>query len=688
MDRCFHFLINVDQCLNMSNFDMFFYKMENQQRFYLNNVTFFSESSRKDSLRSVVEDIRMYLDKYPFRVGDYQITLAMRQPFQKERTWETSLLYKILRIIYELRRAHIFIGSKESVEKTVNIIMLYDSDFRAEAVNLENYWENSFETEYQLLLDYLRVPRDSIDSEEDFRACLSEIFDTFGKTRVEEDSIIYLLKCFLYRFSNSDADFQTNGWEEDEYDLNFEQLYEENEDDRPVSSVSRDHSWLLKQYIKERTAGMQIYERLIDRNNRRQMILSLLRIVEFITMDDDCPITQEKDTRSLYNISRSRWNKVWDDDTLEIRYSQMLWEYQSSLKIALHDIERPYSTYGQKEKLPKYDPPREIKSSDSMHLGSKEDRMEELGNILRGFLNRNGHGIVQQERWDSTYKELKNRLGHMEQDLRLFADDLGTQYRFVLEKRKEEVRRWKSQKIYADKETGQKIIQIGMERERRLANLKSPHMNPSLTFQDQLNMENALEQANLDIRFFISCQKMITGANFVLLLMICAGLCLGQYTLFQYYVLQDSEKLLAWIAYIGLVIAGMFLSWWMPFHYFRRKMHDAVKTLQNSMELYVAGYLKKEEDFREYLNEINQLDYVTRYLRILVGADEAAKEKARKYLWHRSQIEAHLSKLTFFQGLIDRHAGSFSDEPRRTFLQETGELEKDVVDCMLYWPQG
>ena len=29
MDRCFHFLINVDQCLNMSNFDMFFYKINN-----------------------------------------------------------------------------------------------------------------------------------------------------------------------------------------------------------------------------------------------------------------------------------------------------------------------------------------------------------------------------------------------------------------------------------------------------------------------------------------------------------------------------------------------------------------------------------------------------------------------------------------------------------------------------------
>ena len=66
----------------MSDFDMFFYKLESQQRFYLSSATFFKKNSQ-NSLKKAIEDIRMYLDKYPFRVGDYQITLAMRQPFNE-----------------------------------------------------------------------------------------------------------------------------------------------------------------------------------------------------------------------------------------------------------------------------------------------------------------------------------------------------------------------------------------------------------------------------------------------------------------------------------------------------------------------------------------------------------------------------------------------------------------------------
>ena len=73
---------------------------------------------------------------------------------------------------------------------------------------------------------------------------------------------------------------------------------------------------------------------------------------------------------------------------------------------------------------------------------------------------------------------------------------------------------------------------------------------------------------------------------------------------------------------------------------------------------------------------------------MLIGADAAAKEKARKYLWQKVQIKRHLLKLTFFRGLIDNHSMSLEGEERKIFLQETDELEKDVVDCRLYWPQG
>ena len=213
-------------------------------------------------------------------------------------------------------------------------------------------------------------------------------------------------------------------------------------------------------------------------------------------------------------------------------------------------------------------------------------------------------------------------------------------------------------------------------------------MNPSLSFQDQLNMENALEQANLDIQFYISCLKMITIVNFVILLVISAGIGILQYTLFQVYALQATGTMLAWLAYSGLCIAGMLLAWKMPFWYFRRKMKKSVQELQKSMELYVAGFFKKEEDFCAYMNEINQLDYITRYLRLLVGADKEAKEKASKYLWHREQIRNHLDKLTFFQGLIDKYSIFSAHDNDEAPSSRNIEPEKDVVDCQLYWPQG
>ena len=689
MDTCFHFLINVDQCLNMSNFDMFFYKLESQHRFYLKNVTFLSETPG-DSLRSVIEDIRMYLDKYPFRVGDYQITLTMRQPFRKERTWETSVLYRVLRIMYELKRAHIFVGSKESIEKTVNVIMLYDSDFRVESVSLDDYWENSFETEYRLLLDALKTPMEQIGSEQEFSAYLQEIYQKIEKKKYTDEGVRYLLKCFVKRFCSTREETIPYDWEtegDEELDLSAFELLEEDRKETRISHL--DHSWMLKQYIKERTAGIQIFERLIDRNSRKQMILSLLRIVDFITMGDDMPITKEKDIRSLYSISQARWKKVWEDENLEARYSKMLWNYQNSLKHALQEAERPYADFGEKEKLPKYEPPKEIKSSEKRSSSSKEDRLEELSQILKNFLAKSsGQAAVLKEQWDSTYKTLKDRLGHMEQDLHLYAEDLSTQYKFVLEKRKEEVRRWKTQKIYADRETAKKIVELGMERERKLSNLKSPHMNPSLSFQDQLNMENALEQTNLDIQFYIACLKMITMVNFLILLVICAGIGILQYTLFQVYALQVTGTMLAWLAYSGLCIAGMFLTWRMPFWYFRRKMKKSVQKLQKSMELYVAGFFKKEEDFCAYMNEINQLDYITRYLRLLEGADKEAKEKASKYLWHREQIRNHLDKLTFFQGLIDNYSIFSAHDDDEAPSSRNIEPEKDVVDCQLYWPQG
>ena len=132
MENCFRFLINVDQCLNMSYFDIFFYKLKSQHKFHLNTAQMFG-SCAETSLRSAVTDIRLYLDKYPYHVGDFQIIVTMRSTFRNQvSNWEESMLYRLLQLDHELRRARIFINSREQTQKALNLVMLYDADFSAE----------------------------------------------------------------------------------------------------------------------------------------------------------------------------------------------------------------------------------------------------------------------------------------------------------------------------------------------------------------------------------------------------------------------------------------------------------------------------------------------------------------------------------------------------------------------------
>ena len=164
METCFRFLINVDQCLNMSNFDIFFYKLESQHKFHLNQVQLFGDSF-STSLRHAVSDIRMYLDKYPYHVGDYQLIVAMRGMYKKRSdNWEETMLYRLLQLNFELRRSRIFINSQESAEKALNLIMLYDADFSTELPKLGDYMTSCrFQTDCALFLRHIGIADPHID---------------------------------------------------------------------------------------------------------------------------------------------------------------------------------------------------------------------------------------------------------------------------------------------------------------------------------------------------------------------------------------------------------------------------------------------------------------------------------------------------------------------------------------------
>ena len=78
----FNFYINVDQCLNMSNFEMFFYKLQSEHKFHLSNVQFF-EDEGEQSLKKAFYEIRNYIDKSSFFVRDYRLIFGMRENRKK-----------------------------------------------------------------------------------------------------------------------------------------------------------------------------------------------------------------------------------------------------------------------------------------------------------------------------------------------------------------------------------------------------------------------------------------------------------------------------------------------------------------------------------------------------------------------------------------------------------------------------
>ena len=143
MDHYFRFFMNVDQCLNPSVFDMFFYQLEKQGDFHSDEVQLLGDGVEA-SLHSAVLDVRMYLDKFPFRVNDFQIVFAMRLPYRaKLGSWRDTLLYRLVWIWHELKQSHIYIGARERLETmgshALSIITLYDADFNTEIPALVSY---------------------------------------------------------------------------------------------------------------------------------------------------------------------------------------------------------------------------------------------------------------------------------------------------------------------------------------------------------------------------------------------------------------------------------------------------------------------------------------------------------------------------------------------------------------------
>ncbi len=676
-DKCFRFLINIDKCLNMSVFDMFFYKLQNEHCFSLHEVQSFSP----ESLRAATNDIRMYMKKYPYHVTDFRIIVTMRCEHRaKINSFADTLLFRIMQIKQALSMARIHIGADEVTEKALNLIMLYDTDTLFSPKDPENYL-----TSPRLSDDLSRLFReldvDQCNSPEELQSKLQTICDS------PDSSLDPAVRHILQEYLRADY-IDSLSIEED--DPNDDEISEEPFFSKVLTSVVG--------FLRDEFQAYQVFEKVIDRNNQRLLTVSFLRLVKFINADVTNPalnVDNKDEIQTLSAKCRRAWDQTWalENAALEEEYMKALSSYKSRLEQAKRDLEyreKSGTPDGEKEKMPDYEiPPDDAVTCEQNQfhtdLKNNSDKKQDKHYRALAFKRLTPDKVLAE--WEAIYASMKENLIRMETDLRDYSKALSDRYKEEIEARKRDAETWNGTKWKVSVKTGeQKEEEIDRDRVDRLKRLRDPRVGLAGKFQDELNMENALENANQTIRFSVECMRAVSFLSFLGLALVICGIGLLHGLLLQPYVLSSSGTAVLFLLYFAVLFILFFVCWKIPYFHYLQKVEACKETLRQQYELYGRGYQDQADFFRQYVNLLNQLDYINRYSRSLHNAVKISRRISAGYTWHRVQIIAHLGKLEFFNGLI-----SMADHPEQTddASISVDELCKDTVqdvaDCRLYW---
>lgn len=676
MEDCFRFLINIDQCLKMSSFDIFFYKLRHRHKLYIDQVQMFTQDFGS-SLRHAANDIRAYLNKYPYHVGDYHIIVTMRSDYISDPAWKNTMLYRLVHLHRELTDAHIYLNSRERADKSLSMVMLYDADFSAELPSLDNYMSGRrFSEDCRKMLSELGLDENCTFSE------FNEALARYTQSDNCDAAVASLLQGFSERQRDIIRDVAllketTNRYLDDPREI--EESY-----------APDDVAGNLHAFLKNDFSSFQVFEMLIDRNNLRDSILSLLRVVEFINMST----TTNRDTIQRLTIRvRENWDAVMNDAELELKYAKMLYFYKLDLSNLAMDLEGSDPTPVGSKTLPPPDIPSEtdIKlTADDVKAENTDEKVKELRDSMKRYA---GHVTVKEAgaQWKEIYSGMKSVIWDLDGRLMKRARALSSRYSEILEKRNREYAAIDSDQYSVSNTTAREIDELNTAREEIFNLMKNPRMNSSLSFQDRLNMENALEEENVNISFYVRCLENVRTANMLLLILLCAIPWLISYTALQPYVYKETGALAFCILYIAAALVLMLLMWNIPRRYFARKIKKSVENLLEYTDKYLKAYAAKEQDFEHYINLLNRLDYITRSHQLRSDIYRKNGKLTKHILWQKVQVKKHLEKLKYFSGLIELYEKFFNSaelEARRAAAPAQKIVtEKDVVDNSAYWPQ-
>lgn len=676
----FRFFINVDKCLNMNNFDFFFYKKRSRHELHLTPDVYIGEGTGL-SFRKAASDIRMYLDRFPYHVDDYQIIIAMRSDYKSgAAVWRDTLLSRLLNIDFDLRQSNILIRTGLGVQIAVNLIMLYEANVVKEihAVNNPYMVSERLADDCHLLLQEIGVPADKENDPDAVR----EAWNKYVESRNSY-------------FSNCPK--MEDGTPADALYVFFRDLIGQYEEDRKHYR-STSHKVSTLHALREVLNGYQIFELITDKQNRNRDINTLIKVVEFSTTDYYAAEGMDTST-SLTEKCAAHWQQIVEQDDISIqeKYAKMLSDYRDRLSRYVANSEKGYAASDMESTLPesKIPPDDDISITDSIFESENAKRSRKIDpkSIITEFKNRLFPVGTLLTRWETTYGQVSAIFSQLGDSLEEYSDLLGEKYSERLEQRKKEERTWHRKAFVEGKTTKQEIEDLFAREKTLLTKMNQPQMTPSLCFQDQLNMETALEQENQNICHYIKCIQSVSARNFFLLIILLLGFTALLYGLLQPYNFESTATALYYAEYLGICFILMLFTWRLPLNYYRRKVNHCLIKLEDEMDKYITGYFDRAKQLHEYINLINKLDYIERHIHLKKNAVNTTEWVVNARTWHRNQAKDHLLKLEFFSGLISTYKPDHTLAEPDGFSIESGPVitrdhVDDVIDNKLYWPQA
>lgn len=674
----FNFFLNIDDCLNISNFEMFFYQLQAEHKFYVADAAFQADQGER-SLNTALKGVKNYIGQSSFMIRDYRLIFGIRQPYRKIQSWKDTVLYRLLKIYYGLLDAQIYIKTKDQADKNVTVIMLYDVENTYDEREIPDEITDTTR-DIPVLMEYLGVQWDN-DSLADetaiaeamLEACSNEQKRSARKT--DEITRRFVRDYYNWMISNDLS-------EDDRTELPAGTLT-----DREVFSASQEMEskinnkvYNLNTFIRDWCIGQYCVFTKTVSSDTRDHRLALLSIVDYITTGLVTDENEKYTNENLKQKARSNWAAARNDREIGFKYGKMMQQYEIRMRERLLEMEKTAQNSVGTPPTEIEDPPSIIEDFDG---GAYVDTIEScLQNYRMNGLSSSQYSASM---WESTEQELKELTSRMERSLEDYSERLSSHYKHELDcRRMKKKQKAGDNEVYSAERIDEKLRVVWHKKTDLLKELEKQRMSPVVQYQDQLNISSAVLECGQKMRFYAARRKHNTLLNFLQLLMISGGIVLLHHFLLQESLIENAWNLLSFGICAGSAFSLCLMTFRLPDIYYRRQMKKELQKLEDELKSYMHSYEERAKNFEDYINTINALDVLNVYSEELTEMEKRTRKKNRMMLWHKERVEGHMNKCAFFR-LIYEIAQEEEAGNRQTVELD---LEKDVIHNRFYWPQS